>query len=80
MNVELRQSFLRLPAVQRRVPYSKSSIYSMIANGSFPAPHRLGARAVGWLEHEVDHWVEARTASEPAIPRAPGPPLRTRRK
>jgi prophage regulatory protein len=53
MNVE-RPGFLRLPDVQQRVPYSKSSIYSMVAAGSFPAPHRLGARAVGWLEAEVD--------------------------
>ena len=78
MNVE-RPSFLRLPAVQQRVPYSKTSIYSMVANGQFPAPHRLGARAVGWLEHEVDLWVEARIATEPEIPPAPRPTVRRRK-
>jgi len=78
MNVE-RPSFLRLPAVQQRVPYSKTSIYSMVANGSFPAPHRLGARAVGWLEAEVDSWCEARIATEPEIPPAPRPPVRRRK-
>ncbi|WP_207231680.1 AlpA family phage regulatory protein [Edaphobacter modestus] len=31
------------------MPYSKSTIYAMVANGLFPVPHRLGARAVGWL-------------------------------
>lgn len=78
MNVE-RQSFLRLPAVQQRVPYSKSSIYSMVEKGLFPAPHRLGARAVGWLEHEVNLWIEDRSKKEPAIPAAPPPPVRRRK-
>jgi prophage regulatory protein len=73
-------SFLRLPAVQKKVPYSKSSIYTMVAAGQFPAPHRLGARAVGWLEHEVDSWIEDRATTEPAIPAAPRPPLRTMRR
>jgi prophage regulatory protein len=80
MEVLSKPSFIRLPAVQQRVPYSKTSIYEMVANGSFPAPHRLGARAVGWLVDEVDQWVEDRITAEPAIPAAPRPPLRTRRK
>jgi prophage regulatory protein len=73
-------SFIRLDEVRRRVPYSKSSIYTMIAAGQFPAPHRLGARAVGWLEHEVTGWVRARSESEPEMPRAPRPPKPTKRK
>ena len=73
------QRFLRLPAVQQRVPYSRSSIYSMVAAGSFPAPHRLGARAVAWLEAEVEKWVEARIAAAPEIPVAPRPTVQRRK-
>ncbi|QEE28582.1 AlpA family phage regulatory protein [Terriglobus albidus] len=73
MNVLERQSFLRLPAVQQRVPFSKSSIYAMVAAGLFPAPRRLGARAVGWLEADVNRWVEARIAAAPEVPAAPRP-------
>ena len=65
MSVERPLRFIRLPEVQRRVPYSKSSIYAMVANGLFPAPHRLGARAVGWLENEVAAFIEARSVVEP---------------
>jgi prophage regulatory protein len=79
MSVQERQRFLRLPAVQQRVPYSRSSIYSMVAAGSFPAPHRLGARAVGWLETDVNRWCEARIATEPEIPAAPRPIARARK-
>jgi prophage regulatory protein len=48
---------LRLPQVKTKVGLSRSSIYAAIAQGSFPSPIRLGARAVGWLESDVDEWV-----------------------
>ena len=51
---------LRLPDVMDRVGLRKSAIYSRIASGEFPAPIPLGARAVGWLETEVDEWLNAR--------------------
>ena len=68
-----RLSFLRMPAVQRRVPFCKSSIYAMVAAGQFPAPHRLGARASAWLEHEIDEWIASRATGAPPIPAAPRP-------
>ncbi len=54
---------LRLPAVKARVGLSRSTIYQKIANGEFPAPIPLGARAVGWDSRAVDGWIEARIAS-----------------
>lgn len=52
--------FLRLSEVRVRVPYSRSSIYQMIAKGTFPRPVGLGGRAVAWLESDVDAWIEER--------------------
>jgi prophage regulatory protein len=54
------QRFLRLAEVRQRVPYSRSTIYQLIAQGRFPKPVSLGARAVAWLESEIDAWIEAR--------------------
>jgi prophage regulatory protein len=51
---------LRLPAVKVRTGLSRSSIYLWISKGKFPAPVSLGARAVGWVESEVDDWVALR--------------------
>jgi prophage regulatory protein len=51
---------LRLPEVEHRTGRRHAAIYEAIANGTFPAPVPLGARAVGWLEDEVDAWIEAR--------------------
>lgn len=44
---------LRLDEVIERVGLRRSSIYSYIKQGRFPVPISLGARAVGWLDHEI---------------------------
>jgi prophage regulatory protein len=49
--------FLRLPEVKASVGLSRSTIYLRIEDGSFPKPVSLGARAVGWLESEIENWV-----------------------
>jgi prophage regulatory protein len=51
---------LRLPAVKARTGLPRSTIYVRIAQGVFPRPVRLGARTVGWLESEVEDWLQAR--------------------
>ena len=54
---------LRLPRVQARTGLARSTIYVRVADGSFPQPIRLGARAVGWIESEVDAWIRERIAA-----------------
>ena len=39
---------------------SRSTLYDWMARGAFPASIPLGERARGWLESEVDEWIEAR--------------------
>jgi prophage regulatory protein len=53
-------AILKLPAVKMRTRLSRSSIYLWISKGKFPAPVSLGARAVGWVESEVDEWIPHR--------------------
>ena len=53
-------SFLRLPEVKAITRLSKTSLYAMIRNRSFPAPVRLGPRAVAWLRSEVRQWAMER--------------------
>ena len=54
--------FLRLPEVKERTGVSKSFMYAECKKGSFPLPIKLGQRAVGWLESEINEWVETRAA------------------
>ena len=53
---------LRQRAVSAKTQLGKSAIYDKIQKGEFPAPIPLGARAVGWVEAEVDHWIEGQIA------------------
>lgn len=48
---------LRLTQVLDRVGLSRSTVYERIKKGTFPKQITLGARAVGWLEHEIDAWL-----------------------
>ena len=53
-------TILRRKTVQSRTGLSRSSIYLGISKGTFPKPINLGARAVGWLESDIDNWIDAR--------------------
>lgn len=53
-------TILRLPAVKARTGLSRSTIYLRMAQGTFPKQISLGSRAVGWLESEIDAWVDSR--------------------
>jgi len=50
-------AILRLPAVKARTGLSRSTIYLRISEGRFPKPVSLGGRAVGWVEAEIDDWL-----------------------
>lgn len=51
---------LRLSEVKNKTGMACSSIYSMIANTTFPSPIKLSKRSVGWLETEIDQWIAER--------------------
>ena len=51
-------SILRLPAVKTSTGLSRSTIYLRVSQGTFPRPVRLGGRAVGWVEAEVQEWLQ----------------------
>lgn len=50
----------RLPEVKRSTGLSRSTIYLRMAEGKFPKPVSLGGRAVGWLEAEIQDWLQRR--------------------
>jgi len=53
-------TILRLPAVKTSTGLSRSTIYLRVAEGTFPRPVSLGGRAVGWLEAEIQEWLQRR--------------------
>ncbi|WP_199457624.1 MULTISPECIES: AlpA family transcriptional regulator [unclassified Marinobacter] len=49
---------LRLKNVICQTGLARSTIYKYIDAGSFPKPVPLGGRSVGWVESEVQEWIE----------------------
>lgn len=49
---------LRLPAVKESTGLSRSTIYLRMVNNDFPRPISLGGRSVGWLEEDINAWLE----------------------
>ena len=50
-------TLIKLPTVKERTSLSTSEIYRRIEAGTFPAQIKLGAKAVAWLEHEINDWI-----------------------
>lgn len=63
-----RRALRALPTADK-IGRSRSGMYELMNPQSpyydptFPKPIRLGHRAVGWLEHEVDLWLMAKAAA-----------------
>lgn len=50
----------RLPAVKVISGLGKTSIYEGVAAGTFPAPLKIGPRAVGWRTSDLMQWLNSR--------------------
>jgi prophage regulatory protein len=48
---------LRLPQVKASTGLSKSTIYTRIADGTFPKQIPLGPRLVVWVESDIQNWI-----------------------
>jgi prophage regulatory protein len=56
----MEKTVLRLPVVLNRTGLSRSTIYAFVSQGRFPKPIPLGARSVGWLNSDIDAWIDQR--------------------
>lgn len=54
------QSLIRFSEVQKRTGYSKAWIYRLMSQKRFPASIKIGARAIAFIESEIDDWIEQR--------------------
>jgi prophage regulatory protein len=54
---------LRLPQVCRVTGLCRSSIYQMEAERRFPSRIKIGACSLGWIEGEIQRWLQQRIES-----------------
>jgi prophage regulatory protein len=59
--------FLRLPDVKALTGLSKTSLYALIKEKNFPAPVRLGPRAVAWVKSEIRQWAVERVRASRSV-------------
>lgn len=61
-------TIIRRKHVEARTGLSRSSIYARLRQNpkrpedydpTFPQPVNIGAKAVGWIESEIDAWISA---------------------
>ena len=52
------KNLIKLTTVKSMTGLSKSSIYAMMQKGQFPKNVTIGARAVAWIEAEIQNWIE----------------------
>lgn len=55
-------TLLRRRQVEERTGLRRSSIYEGMRDGTFPAAIKIGPKSVGWIEAEVDAWINERIA------------------
>ena len=49
---------LKLKDVLSKTGLGKTSLYKLINLSEFPKPISLGLRSVGWLESEIEAWIQ----------------------
>ncbi len=49
---------LKLPAVIEATGLGRSTIYRMMAEGTFPKSIKIGARAVAWRESDIKEYLD----------------------
>jgi prophage regulatory protein len=51
---------LLLDDVKKLTGFSRSTIYRLIADGSFPKQFKRSERLVAWLESDIQAWLQSR--------------------
>ncbi len=51
-------NLIRITKVMEKIGCARSTIYWMVANGTFPKQMRISERISVWKEKDVDEWIE----------------------
>jgi prophage regulatory protein len=54
------EQILRIADVCKMLGIARSTIYLWQKTANFPYPRKLGDRAVGWRQADIDRWLESR--------------------
>lgn len=67
--IDMSHKILRQPEVLAKMGVKETWLKKMVRAGTFPAPIKMGDSegcSIGWLESEVDAWIDHRIAERDA--------------
>ena len=56
-------NIIRLPRTIQKTGLSRSTIYALLSRGEFPKQIKLSPRTMGWLEGDIDLWIDSLKSS-----------------
>ena len=60
----MHKRFYRTGELTKILGISRSTLHKWTKTGLFPKPFKLGTRAVGWSEVQIQEWVDTREPSD----------------
>jgi prophage regulatory protein len=60
-------NIIRLPRTIQKTGLSRSTIYALLSRGEFPKQIKLSPRTMGWLEGDIDLWIDSLKSSGGAL-------------
>ncbi len=60
------KKIIRLPKAIEKTGLSRSTIYALLSRSEFPQQIKLSTQAMGFLESEIDAWIDSRIANRNA--------------
>jgi prophage regulatory protein len=57
-NQQFEETLLRLSLVMGVTGLSRSGIYFAVKDKKFPAPIKIGKRAVAWKSSDINNWIK----------------------
>ena len=63
MNEPRTRRLLRVSTLSEQLGISRTTLWRMVKDGTFPAPRRITAGVKGWLPKDVDEWLERQEAA-----------------
>jgi len=58
---------LRLPEVKKATGLSRSTVYQKMSEKTFPAQISLGPKSVGWVESDVQNWIQEKISQSQSV-------------
>ena len=64
METENETRILRMPDVMQKLGISRSTVYRLMSDESFPRQVKIGKRAKGWRLDAVERWIDTRDLND----------------